>query len=109
MKIVMNIDDLEKNADAAAELLGAMANANRLTILCNLVGCEKPVAELANVVSLSQPALSQHLAKLRALKLVATRRQGNTIYYSLASGAVEAVLGTLHKIYCAPKDKDSSD
>jgi len=99
----MNIEELEKNADQAAELLGAMANAKRLAILCNLVGCEKPVTELVELVGLSQPALSQHLGKLRALRLVTTRRQGNVIHYSLASEEVEAVLETLHGIYCASK------
>ncbi len=96
----MNIEQLEKNADAAAELLNAMANANRLAILCNLVEGEKPVTELVELVGLSQPALSQHLAKLRALKLVTTRRAGNVIHYSLASSEVEAVLNTLYGIYC---------
>lgn len=100
----MDIEELEKNADQAAELLGAMANARRLAILCNLVGCEKPVTELVELVGLSQPALSQHLAKLRALKLVSTRRQGNVIHYSIASEEVQAVLETLYGIYCAPKD-----
>jgi DNA-binding transcriptional ArsR family regulator len=97
----MDIEQLEKNADQAAELLNAMASPKRLAILCNLVGCERPVTELVEMVGLSQPALSQHLAKLRALKLVQTRRQGNVIHYSLASPEVEAVLNTLHDIYCS--------
>lgn len=99
----MDIEQLKKNADQAAELLSAMASPKRLAILCNLLGHERPVTELVEMVGLSQPALSQHLAKLRALKLVTTRRQGNVIHYSLASPEVEAVLSTLYEIYCSPK------
>ena len=100
----MDIEQLEKNADQAAELLSAMASPRRLAILCNLVDDEKTVNDLASLVGLSQPALSQHLAKLRALKLVKTRRDGNVIHYSLASSEVEAVLSALYEIYCAPDE-----
>jgi DNA-binding transcriptional ArsR family regulator len=98
----MNIAELEPRADEAAELLAAMSNPKRLLILCNLLDEELSVNELAGRVTLAQSALSQHLSKLRALKLVATRRDGQMILYRLASDHVAKVLATLHGIYCQP-------
>jgi DNA-binding transcriptional ArsR family regulator len=63
---------------------------------------ERPVGELATMAGLSQSALSQHLARMRLQGLVKTRRDAQTIYYSLASKEVSAVLETLYAIYCAP-------
>jgi DNA-binding transcriptional ArsR family regulator len=79
-----------------------MSNPKRLLILCNLVDEELSVNELAERVGLAQSPLSQHLSKLRAMKLVATRRDGQSILYRLASDGVARVLVTLHGIYCAP-------
>jgi DNA-binding transcriptional ArsR family regulator len=98
----MNIAELEPKADEAAELLAAMANPKRLLILCNLLDEELSVGELSERVDLGQSPLSQHLSKLRALRLVSARRDGQSIYYSLASDKVARVLTTLHGIFCAP-------
>lgn len=98
----MNIAELEPRADEAAELLAAMSNPKRLLILCNLLAEELSVNELAARVDLAQSPLSQHLSKLRAMKLVATRRDGQMVLYRLASDGVARVLETLHGIYCAP-------
>lgn len=92
---------LEEKAEEVALLLGAMANAKRLIVLCNLIDREKSVGELAEIVGLSDAALSQHLAKLRMQGLVQTRREGQTIHYRLASENVKAVLSTLYELYCA--------
>ena len=78
-------------------------NSNRLMILCNLMNGEMAVQPLADAVGMTQSALSQQLSKLRALKLVSTRRDGRTIYYSVASDKVGRVLDALYDIYCAPK------
>jgi len=99
---IMDAKLLEENAASATELLTAMANQNRLMILCHLVSVERNVGEIADLVGLDQSPLSQHLAKLRALRLVKTRRQGQQIFYSLASVKVEKLLGTIYKLYCAP-------
>lgn len=96
----MNIVDLQPKAGEAAELLAAMANPKRLLILCHLLDQELSVGELSERVELGQSPLSQHLAKLRALKLVTARRDGQSIRYRLASEEVTQVLGTLHGIYC---------
>jgi DNA-binding transcriptional ArsR family regulator len=98
----MNIAELEPRADEAAELLAAMSNPKRLLILCHLLEEELSVNELSERVGLAQSPLSQHLSKLRALRLVATRRDGQMILYRLASDGVAKVLTTLHGIYCAP-------
>ena len=94
---------LQAKAEEAARLLGALAHGKRLMALCHLVEGEKSVGQLAALVGLSPTALSQHLARMRDLRLVETRRDGQTIHYRLASPEVEAVLETLYRLYCAPK------
>lgn len=98
----MPVDELLAKAEQASRLLDAMANPKRLMVLCNLLEEEKSVGDLAKIVGLSQGALSQHLAKMRALDLVATRRDAQTIYYRLASEEVRAVLETIYRLFCAP-------
>lgn len=92
---------LRRSAREATRVLKAMANEHRLLILCQLMGRECSVGELVRIVGLSQSALSQHLAKLRRDGLVRTRRSAQTIYYSLASREIEAIIGTLYGLYCA--------
>ena len=99
------IQRLERNATKACNLLGAMANPSRLLILCQLAESEKSVGELQPLIGLSQSALSQHLALLRQKRLVRTRRDGQQIFYSLASHEAEALMHTLHQEFCAPKRK----
>ena len=89
---------LYENVGTAAALLSAMANPKRLLILCNLIEGEIAVGALAVKVDLSQSALSQHLSKLRALKLVNTRRDAQTIYYSSSSDEVKRILNALTEI-----------
>ena len=91
---------MRAHAADAARLLRALANEKRLMLLCTLVEGEKSVGELNSQVDLSQSALSQHLAVLRADGLVATRREAQTIYYSLAAGPAHRIIDTLHGIYC---------
>lgn len=100
----MQIDTstMEAQSGQAAALLNAMSNQKRLMIMCHLLGTEKTVGEISDLVQLRQSPLSQHLAKLRALGLVTTRRDGQSIYYSLSSPEVEAVLQTLYNLYCEP-------
>ena len=106
MIMEMQIDDLRENAHKASELLKAMSNEKRLMILCYLANGEKAVGEMEKLVGLSQSALSQHLARLRRDGLVQTRRASQTIYYSLAGGEAQAIMQTLHGIYCcAPSAK----
>lgn len=94
---------LEPRAEDASRLLAAMANPKRLMVLCNLLDGEKSVGALAEFVGLSPAAMSQHLSKMRALRLVETRRAAQTIHYRLASSEVKGILLTLHRLYCAPR------
>jgi DNA-binding transcriptional ArsR family regulator len=95
----MKTRNLHEHSNSAAALLSALANPKRLLILCNLVNGEVPVGVLASQVGLSQSALSQHLSKLRAQKLVKTRRDAQTIYYSSNSEQVLTLLDALESIY----------
>ncbi len=99
--------ELTARAHEAAKLLAALANQNRLAILCELVDGERPVGALVQAIGLSQSALSQHLAKLRAAGIVATRRDAQTIYYRLASDAAGSVMTTLAEIYCRRRPRKS--
>jgi ArsR family transcriptional regulator, virulence genes transcriptional regulator len=96
---------MRKNADNAAQLLKMLANGQRLRVLCLLVEGELSVGQINERVDLSQSALSQHLAKLREEDLVATRREAQTIYYSLSSGPVKSLLASLYDIYCGGGSK----
>lgn len=93
------IRDLESRAAEAADLMKLLANDQRLIILCRLSDDEMSVSELGEHVSLAQSALSQHLAKLRAHGLVATRREGQNIYYRLASPTAQKLVGALCELY----------
>ncbi len=83
----------------AAILLKALSNEKRLQILCNLLKGELCVNALEKMVGLSQSALSQHLAKLRASKLVTTRRDAQTIYYKVGEHSVLDLMGCLQNIF----------
>lgn len=96
----VEIEELERNAESACALLKAMSNERRLMILCHLATGESSVGDLERRVGLSQSALSQHLAVLREKKLVATRREAQTIFYSLASREAVAIMSTLWDLYC---------
>lgn len=93
---------MESASEAAAELLKAMANPQRLRVLCLLVEREMSVGEINALVPLSQSALSQHLAVLREKNLVATRREAQTVFYSVADGTVHDVIEVLHRNLCGP-------
>ena len=95
--------DMLEHAAEAAQLLKALGNEQRLLILCNLRDRPLSVGELNERVELSQSALSQHLAILRESGLVETRREAQSIFYSLPPGPVTRVIGVLQDIYCAPR------
>lgn len=94
-------EELQKHARDASQLLKALANENRLMILCSLGQGELSVSELNERLTLSQSALSQHLAWLRREELVQTRRDAQTIYYALQGTKAKAIIDVLQSIYCA--------
>jgi ArsR family transcriptional regulator len=100
------ISELEERAGEVAGALGALANDKRLMILCELVEHgECTVGTLAETVSLSQSALSQHLAKMRDEGIVTFRREAQTLWYRIADERIERLLGLLHELYCRPRRK----
>ncbi len=90
-----------KHAEAVATLLRAMANEQRLLVLCHLVAGELSVGQLLDAIDLSQSSLSQHLAVLREAQIVTTRRDGQSVFYSLAPGPAQVLMNALHGIYCS--------
>ena|SRR5579862_1784652 len=92
--------DLQPHAARAAALLKALANEQRLMILCHLVQGPRSVGQLNDRLSLSQSALSQHLAVMRACGVVTTEREAQTVWYSLAPGVVVRLLTLLHQEFC---------
>src|SRR6266702_523653 len=94
------LDRMVGNATRAASFLKALAHESRLMILCILAEGEKSVTELEQILALRQPTVSQQLARLRADGLVATRREGKTIYYSLASEEARVIIGAVYEVFC---------
>ncbi len=93
-------DVMRKHAREAAQLMKAVGNENRLMVLCALGDGPLSVGELLERVDLSQSALSQHLAILRREELVSTRREAQSIYYSLSSSTAGKLVRFLYQTYC---------
>lgn len=100
MKI--NAEQIKNSAEEAEALLKALANRHRLTLLCQMTDAERCVGELAAFLGVRDSTVSQHLALLRRDGLVRARRDGQTIWYSLASEPAKRLLETLYQLYCAP-------
>jgi len=96
----LSAEDMSHHAAQAAQFLKLLANPHRLMILCHLFDGEVCVSELNRHLPLSQSALSQHLAVLRHSGLVTTRRQQQTIFYSLAGAEVTAIIQVLYAQFC---------
>jgi len=96
----LDLSLFEQSASRAAGFLRLLGNERRLMALCQLVDGELSVGELQDRLGLTQSALSQHLALLREQDIVATRRQGQTIYYRIADPAALRILETLADLFC---------
>ncbi|MCB8839773.1 metalloregulator ArsR/SmtB family transcription factor [Aurantimonas sp. VKM B-3413] len=99
-----DIIKLEQRSEEVAAILSLIANPVRLRILCLLAKQEMQVGALASAVGVSQSALSQHLAKLRAGGAVETRRDRQAVHYRLAEGEVRAIMGSLYEIFCKVRE-----
>src|SRR5579863_5531253 len=95
-------DHMAEAADQASELLRSLGNRHRLLILCQLTDGERSVGDLASFLKLRDSTVSQHLSLLRRDGLVRARRDGQTIWYSIASPPARRVLETLFAIFCKP-------
>lgn len=99
---VANLKSMESSAAQAESLLSLLANRHRLMVLCHLIDGAKTVSELLLQSTISQSALSQHLAKLREADMVTTRRDGQKIVYSIASTEAQRLIETLCDLYAPP-------
>jgi len=88
-------------ADKASELMKTLGHKDRLMVLCHLASGEKSVGELARLLDIPQSPLSQHLARMRKESLVKTRREAQSIYYSIASEEAARIVGVMHELYCS--------
>jgi ArsR family transcriptional regulator len=107
-QLAKNLTDMDQAAAAAATLLKALANEDRLLILCNLAAGEKNVTELQEILGLRQPTLSQQLSRLRYEGLVEFRRDGKSIHYRLASDEAAKIIEVLYELYCAPVSRKAT-
>lgn len=98
-------EEMARSARSAAAYLKTLAHEGRLMILCHLGSEEKSVGELEELLEIRQAAVSQMLARLRDEGLVRTRRDGKTIYYSLADQNTAEVIGMLYRLFCEPQEK----
>ena len=94
-------EQVQRHADEAISLLKAMANRNRLLLLCKLMCGEHSVGELAQTVGLAQATVSQHLSLRRRDGVVSGRREGQTIYYRISDHRVRALMTTLFEQFRA--------
>ena len=100
--------EMALSAASAAAYLKTLAHEGRLMILCHLGSGEKSVGELETLLDIRQAAVSQMLARLREEGLVSTRRDGKTVYYSLADENTHEVISLLYKLFCDPKTSQAS-
>ncbi len=100
----ITLDDMIRSAGAASDFLRAIAHPQRLLILCQLSRGERPVGELAGLLGMRQSTLSQHLARLKGDGLLAARREGTSVFYSLARTDVLPVIEALYAVFCKKAD-----
>ncbi len=98
-----NLKKLKARVEEASAFLRSLASRHRLLVLCSLIGGEQSSGDLAVNLGLSASNLSQHLAVLRKERLVATRREGSTVYYRIGSHRVRPLLEELYRIFCAKR------
>ena len=101
------LDQMQEAADHASDLRKALSNRHRLLLVCQLVEGERSVGDLAEALELRDSTVSQHLALLRKDGIVATRRAGQTIWYSIASEPAREVVETLYRAFCPPGGANS--
>lgn len=99
--VSLDPERLRGQASRIAGALKLLAHPDRMLLLCKLSQGEKCVGELEEQLDIHQPTLSQQLGVLRSEGVVATRREGKHIYYSVADPALMEVLAALYRTYCS--------
>lgn len=100
----MDLEIMQENASRASELMKLLGHPHRLMILCELNQGECSVGELSEKIGIAQSPLSQHLARMRHEGVVTSRREAQTVYYSLAGHEVSSIISLLYQLYCNPED-----
>ena len=95
-----DVERMVENARRASNFLKAISHEGRLMILCHLASGEKSVTELEQLLSARQAAVSQQLTRLRMEGLVTPRRDGKTIYYSLADDRPKKIMEVMYDLFC---------
>lgn len=103
MKDSMDLEIMQENAARASEMMKLLGHPHRLMILCELNQGEHSVTELCQKIGINQSPLSQHLARMRHEGVVRSRREAQTVYYSLAGPEVAAIISLLYELYCDPE------
>ncbi len=99
----IDLKQMAQSAGRASSLMKTLGHKDRLMILCHLADGEKSVGQIADLLEISQSPLSQHLSRMRKEELVDTRREAQTIYYSLKSGEASKIVEVLYELFCAPE------
>jgi len=99
----IDLEQMAQSADRASNLMKTLGHKDRLMILCQLADGEKSVGQIAELLEISQSPLSQHLSRMRKEGLVVTRREAQTIYYTLKSGEASRIVEVLYELYCSPE------
>ena len=99
----IDLDQMAQSAMRASALMKTLGHKDRLVILCHLAAGEKSVGQIADLLEISQSPLSQHLSRMRKEGLVDTRREAQTIFYSLKSGEASRIVEVLYELFCAPE------
>ena len=97
----IDLNQMAQSATRASALMKTLGHKDRLMILCHLAGGEKSVGQIAELLEIPQSPLSQHLSRMRKEDLVDTRREAQTIYYSLKSGEASRIVEVLYELFCA--------
>lgn len=99
----IDLNQMAQSAARASALMKTLGHKDRLMILCHLAAGEKSVGQIAELLEIPQSPLSQHLSRMRKENLVDTRREAQTIFYSLKSGEASRIVEVLYELYCAPE------
>lgn len=97
----MDLDKMQRSAKTATNLLKLLGHPDRLMVLCQLKTGEQSVSQLASNLNIKQSPLSQHLARMRHEGAVTSRREAQTIYYSIAGEEVEQLVTVLYELFCS--------
>jgi DNA-binding transcriptional ArsR family regulator len=105
MATMIDLETMRSSAARTCAMLKTLANPDRLLLLCQISQGESCVSELEQALDIHQPTLSQQLCVLREEGIVATRREGKFIYYSVASKEALAVMQVLYDQFCDTNPK----